>query len=269
MRLGRIDYLNCYPFYYHMLEKQPLKDVTVYPALPSELNRLMAEKSLEMSPISAAAYADITQDALLLPDFCISSAGLVKSVILASRFPIEDLREKKIGLTSASRTSVVLLKLILKKFYSCEPVYLEAGPRPNLKDYDAALLIGDDAMTEEIDAAPYRYDLGELWLEKTGLPVVFAVFAVSRAAAAADPAGTRAVVNSYRASLRCLANERPELAAKAALKYPGVTCDISAYLDTLHYEFTDERKAALKYYFSAASELGLLREVKELEFLEL
>ncbi|MDO8806464.1 MAG: menaquinone biosynthesis protein [Elusimicrobiota bacterium] len=269
MRLGRIDYLNCYPFYYHMLEKAPLKGVTICPALPSELNRMMAEKSLDMSPVSAAAYADLGQDTLLLPDFCISSTGLVRSVILASRFPIEGLNGRTLGLTSASRTSVILLKILLKKFYGCEPVYMAAGTRPGLKDFDAALLIGDDAMTGEVDAAPYRYDLGELWLKKTGLPAVFAVFAVAKAAAADDPAGVRAVVNSYRASLRCLADERPELAAKAALEYPGVTCDINAYLDTLRYEFTDCRRDALKYYFSAASELGLLKEVKALEFMNL
>lgn len=269
MKLGRIDYLNCYPFYYHMLEKAPLNGVKLHPALPSELNRLMAEKELDMSPVSAAAYADLNRDVLLLPDFCISSTGLVKSVILASKFPIEELGGKNLGLTSASRTSVVLLKVILKKFYGCEPLYRTAGPRPGLKDFDAALLIGDDAMTEEADAAPYRYDLGELWLKKTGLPVVFAVFAVSKAAAAADPAGIRAVVDSYRASLRSLAAERPALAAKAALAYPGVTRDIVDYLETLRYEFTDERKEALKYYFSAAAELGLLKEVKGLEFIDL
>lgn len=269
MKLGRIDYLNCYPFYYHMLEKEPLKGVTVCPALPSALNRLMAEGDLDMSPVSAAAYADLNRDAFLLPDFCISSTGLVKSVILASRFPIEELDGKTLGLTSASRTSVVLLKIILKKFYGTEPVYRSAGPRPGLKDFDAALLIGDDAMTAEVGAAPYRYDLGELWLKKTGLPVVFAVFAVSKGAAAGDPDGVRAVVNSYRASLRCLAEERPRLAAKAALTYPGVHCDIDAYLETLRYEFTDNRKEALKYYFRSAAELELLKEVKELEFLDL
>lgn len=269
MKLGCIDYLNCYPFYYHMLEKEPLKGVTLYPALPSALNSMMADGTLDLSPVSAAAYADIKQDAFLLPDFCISSTGLVRSVILTSRFAIEELHGKKVGITSASRTSAVLLKIILKKFYGCEPVYQAAGTRPGLKEHDAALLIGDDAMTGEADAAPYRYDLGELWMKKTGRPVVFAVFAVAKAAAAADPAGVRAVANSYRASLRCLAEERPELAARAALKYPGVTCDINTYLDALHYQFTDERKDALKYYFSAASELGLLKEVKELEFINL
>ena len=58
MKLGRIDYLNCYPFYYHMLEKEPLKGVTIYPATPSALNGMTARKELDMSPISAGAYAD-------------------------------------------------------------------------------------------------------------------------------------------------------------------------------------------------------------------
>lgn len=267
MKLGRINYLNCYPFYYHMLEREPLKGVSLFSGPPAALNRMMADRTLDLSPVSAAAYADINRDAFLLPDFCISSTGLVRSVILISRFPIENLHGKDLGLTSASRTSVVLLKIILRKFYNCEPAYRAAGPRPGLGDHDAALLIGDDAMTGEADAAPYRYDLGELWLEKTGRPAVFAVFAVGKAAAAADPAGVRAVINSYRASLRCLADERPALAAKAAAEYPAVTCDINSYLDALRYDFTDGRRDALKYYFSAASELGLLTEVKTLEFL--
>ncbi|MBI4350155.1 MAG: menaquinone biosynthesis protein [Elusimicrobia bacterium] len=269
MKLGCIDYLNCYPFYYHMLEKEPLKGVTVHPALPSALNRLMAEKELDMSPVSAAAYADLDREVFLLPDFCISSTGLVRSVILASNFPIEELNGRTVGLTSASSTSVVLLKIILKKFYGSGPVYRAAGTRPAIKDFDAVLLIGDDALTREADAAPYRYDLGELWLKLTGLPVVFAVFAVAKEAAAGKQAAVKAVVGSYRASLRCLIEERPELAAGAALKYPGLTCDINGYLETLRYEFTNNRKDALKFYFTAAAELGLLKEVKRLQFIGL
>jgi len=269
MKLGRIDYLNCYPFYYHMLNKQQLKGVTLCAGLPSALNIMMGEKRLDLSPVSAAAYADLQDEALLLPDFCISSTGLVKSVVLLSRFPIEELGGKSLGLTSASRTSVVLLKIILKKFYNCEPVYRTAGVRPGLGDYEAALLIGDDAMTGEADAAPYRYDLGEMWLQHTGRPVVFAVFAVSKTAAAADPEGIRAVTDSYRASLRCLSGERQELAAAAALDYPQVNCYINSYLDTLRYDFTEERKDSLRYYFKTAGELGLLKEVKQIGFLEL
>ncbi len=268
MKLGRIDYLNCYPFYYHMLERKPLPDVDLYPRLPSELNRLMIEGKLDLSPVSAAAYADLTGSAALLPEFCIGSKGPVGSVALISRVPIEDLGGRTLGLTSASRTSVTLLKILLKKSYGVEPEYVQSGPAPSLKDFDAAAVIGDHAMTPETEAAPYRYDLGELWRQKTGRPVVFAVFAAGKAAVAADPEGIKAAAGSYKASLRCLAEERRALVGAAERAYPSVTRDVDAYFSGLRYEFTEEMKDALRFYLAAGAELGLLREVKELEFLK-
>ncbi|RPJ18594.1 MAG: hypothetical protein EHM30_00235, partial [Desulfobacteraceae bacterium] len=77
MRIGYIDYLNCWPFYYHMIEKKPLKDINIVPGFPAELNRMMKEKKLDLSPISSATYADIKDEVLLLPEFCLSSVGYV------------------------------------------------------------------------------------------------------------------------------------------------------------------------------------------------
>lgn len=268
MKLGRIDYLNCYPFYYHMLERGPLPGAELFPRLPSELNRMMAAGELDLSPVSAAAYTDLAGPAALLPEFCIGAKGPVGSVVLISRFPIGELGGKRLALTSASRTSVTLLKILMKKFYGLEPVYVPSGPGPSLKDFDAAAVIGDHALTPEADAAPYRYDLGELWLEKTGRPVVFAVFAADKGAAGAAPEAFRAAAASYRASLRCLAEERRAMVAAAERAYPSVTCDVDSYFSGLRYEFTGEMKDALKFYLAAGAELGLLKEVKELEFLK-
>ncbi|MDA8242938.1 MAG: menaquinone biosynthesis protein [Elusimicrobia bacterium] len=258
MRLGRIDYLNCYPFYYHMLEKAPLPGVELFPRLPSELNRMMAAGELDLSPVSAGAWPDIAGRAALLPDFCISSEGAVGSVVLISRRPVEELGGKRLALSSASRTSVVLLKMLLRKFYSVEPVYEPSGPQPSLADCDAALLIGDHALTDEAAAAPFRYDLGELWPGKTGRPVVFAVFAAGKAAAAADPGAFRSVAGSYAASLDCLVSERPALLAAASRRYPAARVDMDRYLAGLRYVFTPARKEAFKFYLDTAAELGLL-----------
>ena len=268
MRLGCIDYLNCYPFYYHMLEKAPLPGTELFPRLPSELNRMMAAGGLDLSPVSAGAWPDIAGRAALLPDFCISSEGAVGSVVLISRRPVEELGGKRLALTSASRTSVVLLKALLKKFFSVEPVYETAGPQPSLGDCDAALLIGDHALTAEAAEAPFRYDLGELWPEKTGHPVVFAVFAADKAAAAAGPGAFKAVTGSYAASLACLASERPALLAAASRRYPAARCDVDSYIAGLRYVFTPARKEAFKFYLDTAAELGLLGR-SEPEYLEL
>ncbi len=266
MQVGYIDYLNCYPFYFQMFEKKPLTGINVIPGLPSELNRMMKEKRLDLSPISSATYADIKEDVLLLPEFCLSSVGYVGSVILCSNYPIEELNNKKVGLSGASHTSRVLLKILLEKFYGIEPYYLQAGPFPDLTGHDAALIIGNDAMRGCTDKAPYKYDLGELWLNKTGYPVVFAVFAVQKDVIQENPADLEAVIDSYRASLQCLVKEKENVIKSAGEKYPDILYDINGYYDTLQFEFTDNLKIALKYYLSAAEELNLLPKVESLNF---
>ena len=268
MRLGYINYLNCYPFYYHTLEKEPLPDAEIVPGYPSELNKMMVQGKLDLSPISAAAYADIQEKVVLLSDFCLSSVGYVRSVILNSKIPIEYLHNKRVGLSSASQTSVVLLKILLQNYYKVEPVYLPAQPKPSLKDenLDAALIIGNEAITRTEPVA-YTYDLGDLWLRKTGFPVVFAVFAVQETAIKKYPSQIHAIVNSYHKSLGCLEYERELLIQKAAEKYPDIQYDIHAYYQLLQYKFTEEMKDALRFYFSLAGELGLLSQVGTLKFL--
>jgi chorismate dehydratase len=249
-----------------MFEKEPLKGIDIVPGLPSELNRMMREKRLDLSPVSSATYADIKDDVLLLPEFCLSSVGYVGSVILCSNYQIEDLNNKKVGLSGASHTSRVLLKILLEKFYGIEPYYLQAGPRPDLTAHDAALIIGNDAMRGCTDMAPYKYDLGELWLQKTGFPVVFAVFAVRNKVVKDNLPELTAVINSYRSSLKCLVQEKENVVTRAGQKYPDISYDVNGYYDTLRFEFTDNLKNALKYYLSAAEELNLLKKVESLNF---
>lgn len=268
MKLGYIDYLNCYPFYYHMFEISPIPDVQIFPRYPSELNRLMDKGALDMSPISAAAYAELEKDVVLLPDFCLSSVGYVHSVILKSLVPIEELHNKRVGLSSASLTSVVFLKILLKKYYCLDPVFVTTNPNPSLKDQNlnAALVIGNEAMMQGI--SPYTYDLGDLWLRKTGYPVVFAVFAVRESVIEQNSPKVRTVVDSYHHSLACLDHNREILIQKAEEKYPSVKWDIDSYYQSLEYTFTSELKDALTFYLSLAGELGLLKKVSTVKYME-
>lgn len=266
MKIGYIDYLNCYPFYYHMFEKAPLKDISIISGLPSELNKMMENKMLDLSPISSATYSLIQDDVFLLPQFCLSSVGYVGSVILYSRHNIDQLNGKKIGLSNASHTSRVLLKILLKKFYHIEPVYESTGPRPDLKNYDAVLRIGNDAMTNSVGKAAFKFDLGELWLQKTGFPVVFAVFAVRKNVIKENKQQFISVITSYKSSIRCLFEEKDEVVNKARQKYPNISYDVDNYYKTLQFEFNDNLKNALSYYLKTANELGLLEKVESLRF---
>lgn len=265
MKLGYIDYLNCYPFYHHMMTKRPLDGIGVVPAYPSALNAMMRDGSLDMSPVSSAAYADV-RDALILPGFCLSSIGYVRSVVLLSRVPIEELDGRALGLSSASQTSVVLLKMLLERHYGVRPEYVESPPRPSLLGMDAALVIGNEAMMHEAEPIPYTYDLGDLWLRKTGHPVVFAVFLVGQNAARTMRADIERVVESYGESLACLRNERSALIEAARLRYPDVAYDIDTYYRLLRFEFTDELKGALEYYYEQAGEMGFLPGVDGIRY---
>ncbi|MHB8090615.1 MAG: menaquinone biosynthetic enzyme MqnA/MqnD family protein [Syntrophales bacterium] len=267
MKLGYIDYLNCYPFYYRMFEIEPLSGVEVVPGYPSELNRMMAEEKLDMSPVSAAMYPELADRVLLLPDFCLSSVGYVHSVILSSSMPIEDLDKKRVGLTSASKTSITLLKILFSRYYRIEPQYIPTVPNPSLKDagVDAALIIGNEAMMGEM--APYTYDLGDLWLRKTGHPVVFAVFAVNKALIDNDYEVVASVVDSYRKSLALLDKQRETVIKKAAEKYPLVHYDIDAYYRVLKYTFTPPLREAFSFYLQSAAEMGLLEKTAGEAFL--
>lgn len=268
MKLGYIDYLNCYPFYFRMFEIQAVNGISIHPGYPCMLNKMMADRQLDMSPISSATCAEIADDVVVLPQFCLSSVGYVGSVILVSKIPIEDLNQKRVGITSASHTSEVLLKVLLKRFYNLEPVYIPTQPRPVLKEMDAALVIGNDAMAISSEPIPYIYDLGDLWLRKTGFPVVFAVFAVRENVIEKYSSQIKSVISSYHRSLGCLEEEKEHVVSKARTKYPDIIYDINSYFDLFKFKFDDKLKKALMFYYTVAGEMGLLKNVTKLNYLD-
>jgi chorismate dehydratase len=267
VKLGYIDYLNCYPFYYHMFEREQIDGVQVLSGYPSDLNRAVVASELDMSPISAATCADIHSEIALLPDFCLSSVGYVGSVVLRCKVPIEELHRATVGVSGASYTSTVLLKIILQHYYGVEPVYRTTDPNPVLDGIDAALVIGNEAMIASREPISYSYDLGELWLRKTGFPAVFAVFAVREEVVETYSSQICRVVRSYRDSLRCLETEKEGVIAAARAKYPDITYDINAYYGSLQFEFTEELKNALMFYLNLAGELGFLNVGTQLRYL--
>ena len=128
-------------------------------------------------------------------------------------------------------------------------------------------MIGNEAMKFKNDPGIRIYDLGKLWMEMTGFPVVFAVFAVRDGVWDKYPAETNGIVASYKKSLACLSDAPDDLVANAKEKYPNVTRDISGYYNLLKFEFTDELKRALLFYYQTAGELGLIPKLTELKYM--
>ena len=161
IRLGRISYVNMAPVF-HRLEY----DVEEVSGVPTELNRMLLDGELDIAPISSIEYARHASTLRLLPRLCVSSEGAVDSIQLVTRMPLG--RVRSVAVTPESATSVVLTRVLLPS----------AEIRAFDEDADAKLLIGDAALKSAFEDPTPHYDLGRLWLEKTGLPMVFAVWAV-------------------------------------------------------------------------------------------
>ena len=133
--------------------------------------------------------------------------------------------------------------------------------------FDAKLVIGNEAMLHASMPVQYSYDLGDLWMRKTGHPVVFAVFVVHRKFAKENKEQIEIVFESYRKSLLELERNRETVIKCASEKYPDIDYDINKYYELLKYNFSDELKKALQFYFDSAGFLGLLNKVEKLDFL--
>jgi len=160
IRLGRISYVNMAPVFHRLAY-----DVEEITGVPTELNRMVLDGELDIAPISSIEYARHAGSLRLLPRLCVSSEGAVDSIQLVTRVPFG--RVRSVAVTPESATSVVLTRVLLPG----------AEIRSFEDDADAKLLIGDAALKSAFEDPTPHYDLGRLWLEKTGLPMVFAVWA--------------------------------------------------------------------------------------------
>src|SRR3954452_3394764 len=133
--------------------------------VPTDLNRALLEGECDLAPISSIEYARNADRLRILPRLCVGSEGAVDSIQLVSKTPLEHIRT--VAVTPESATSVVLTKVLLP----------EASLVPFDEPAEARLLIGDAALKSAFEDPTPHYDLGRLWLERTGLPMVFAVWA--------------------------------------------------------------------------------------------
>ena len=195
----------------------------------------------------------------IVPGIAIGSRGAVGSVSLYLSRPLEDVR--RVALDTSSRTSVALVKVLLRERLGRDPEYVPMAPALDdmLAVADAALLIGDPAL-EQRDAVT-SLDVGEEWTRLTGLPFVYAFWA--------GPAGvvTRAGVARLRAALDEGLDAFPEIAAKYANGAPGRAAVYLSYLRTnVVYRLGDEEVAGLREFYRRAHDLDLVPGNPELSF---
>ena len=191
--VGKIPYLNSVPFYEYFEKGSFL----LLPVAPRRMGILSKEGAIDAGLFSLMDYLG-QRDALELLGWCIATRDQVKSVMLFSKEGWAALDGKTIGITDDTATSVRLLNVILDRKYGVRARFkrMHAGVN-DLAEYDAVLLIGDEALRRNKSGLPgfeLVFDLAREWYDWQKLPFVFAVWATSRNLSGADRESLRASI---------------------------------------------------------------------------
>lgn len=207
LRVGRIPYLNCEPFY-HALDHPTVIDLP-----PRAMGEAARRGEIDAAPLSLVDGWELA-DAFLPLGFGIAVRREARSVLLFSRRPLARLDGSTIAVTPETSTSVLLLRVLLALRYGVTPrawVGLE-------DEAEARLLIGDGALRarDPLEAThPHRIDLALEWHAWTGLPFVFARWVVRRTCppgeVGAFAGALGGAVDRGLASLREIGERRREL----------------------------------------------------------
>lgn len=263
LRISAISFLNTAPLMWDWNHGTPPSGFDISYDVPSTCAEALKSTRADIGIIPSITYQTIP-DLVVLPGVAIAAKEAVRSILLVSKVPLEQV--KSVALDTSSRTSVALTQIIFQKWYGGPRQYFSMEPRlePMLTRADAALLIGDAALL----ARPgnlHVYDLAEIWQQRTGKPFVFAFWAVR--AAAARP-GLAEVFQKSRdhglapAALDVLAREwGPKLGLS-----PN---EVVSYLTrNINYDLDEANLSGLRLFYEYAAEIGAIESVKEVQFAE-
>lgn len=244
------------------------RDFDISYTLPSACAAALARNEADIGIIPAFTYAEIP-GLVILPDIAIAAKGAVRSILLISKKPIEEIRT--VATDTSSRTSVALTQVLFAKFYG-GPRELKPHP-PDvdamLREHDAALLIGDMALQAQAHGTWHVYDLAHEWRQLTGKPFVFAVWAVRLEALQQQERGMNLTQIFQRSRDHGLLPENRAAIAREWSPKVGLTePQIESYLtENIHYYLDRENHAGLQLFLRFSQEIGLIQQVPDLRFL--
>ncbi|OBZ18783.1 ABC transporter substrate-binding protein [Bacillus sp. FJAT-27264] len=264
--IGKISYTNSWPVFHNFHPSSLSHPAKMVSEVPAVLNRGMSEGSIHVGALSSFAYAEASDRLLLLPSLSVSSDGPVRSILLFSRKPLEEIADGIIAVTNTSATSTNLLKIIMQKAIGGRPQYISAEPDLDamMEQADACLLIGDNAIKASWQNEGYVVtDLGEFWKNWTGLGMTFAVWAVNRDAARNKFAAVAEIAEAFAESKRHGLRDLAPIVSEAMRAVGGTEAYWYGYFRNLCYDFEERQQEGLNLYFRYAYEMGLLpQEVK-------
>jgi len=268
LRIGRIDYINTFPFFYNLESELKGERIEFISAVPAEINRGMREGKIDAALVSSLEYALSQEKYYVFSDGCIGSKGITKSVMLFSKFPIDQLNACRIALSSESLSSASLLKILLKEKYRFKNNFVEnlRFLSDMLAEADAALVIGDQALFAEHERKEnlFVYDLCSEWSDWQELPFCFALWVVRKSFVDEYPERVRALGLALDENLkRNLENvENLFSLIPAEAKQKSERRSIVDYWQRLIYRLDPEMLKGLERFYESARKIKILdREI--------
>ena len=265
VRLGAVGYLNARPLVYGL--ERSARFAIRYD-VPSECARLLHANAIDVGLIPSIEYLR-GGPYRIVPDLAIASRGAVASVALFITRPMRDVRS--IAMDTSSRTSVALVRVLCARLYHITPAIEARGPDLGdmLARCHAALIIGDNALFLDPRQSPAgsvastveKVDLGEAWLQLTGLPFVYAFWA------GRDDALTRQEVLALQQARDDGIKRPDELAREYLADAPERQARGAGYLrHNIKYHLKEEERAGLETFYRYAAEAGVVSSAGELRF---
>lgn len=260
LRVGIVHYLNSWPLAWSFLrgERPPAGTTAVY-LPPAKVADGLRDGTLDVGLIPSAELQRIP-DLRVVPGLGIASQHEVRSVLLVSTVP--PARIRTVALDESSRTSAVLVQVLLAERHGVRPQVAPFRPdlEAMLQTADAALLIGDPAL--RVDRSRFHVvDLAAEWRALTGLPFVFAVWAVAPGVTA-EP-----LASILHDSLAGAEAELPRLVEMASAQLGLGREEVHAYLtEHLSYHLGAPELRSLDEFFRRAHAQGLLPTPQALRF---
>src|SRR5450830_144096 len=246
LRASLVDYVNAWPLTWGLL-RRAVEGVEAFTDIPSACADRLARGEVEAGLVPSVEAARIP-GIRIVRGVGIASRERVRSVILVSRQPLE--AAKTVALDVASRSSAVMARILFRDLLGVTPQFHAAAPDLDemLSHHDAALLIGDPALRADLSGL-HVLDLAEGWRRLTGLPFVFAVWAVRPSVPPEPFLWSREYARTHRSEI-----------IEAAATRTGVPPEILAeYLDgNLHHDLEAEDERGLAEFYRRAHVHGLL-----------
>jgi predicted solute-binding protein len=268
LRVCAVRYLNTTPLVWGLLHGEQRGVFDLRLTLPSECADAVRSSDADIGLVPIVALAR-QHDLVVIPGHAIACRGAVRSILLVSKKPMEEITS--FAADEGSRTSTILAQVILARRFGLRPRVRPYPPKLDdmLDLADAALIIGDPALRINPEGGERRgqplhtYDLGAAWVEMTGLPMVYAVWAVKKLVA--DPALT----DIFAASAR-YGREHIEQIIEVESKQRDLPPDlVRRYLTShIHFDLREQERRSMETFLRLGYELGLVERPRDLRYLE-